>query len=172
MAETDPFSQVHEALWTMLLARTDLAGMVAVGNRRKIVGVDVAPPVKPALQHADVPQLWIEPAGAAEWAMHDHASGMSDLQAVWKVELVTGYKVADTIHQLNWAVFRAAQAWRTHLRDALTWKTKPFVRACRCRTAKDALDNYEASRGKHGWVTFWLIETDLQFDVTNLLEAV
>ncbi|RLC38158.1 hypothetical protein DRH27_02970 [Candidatus Falkowbacteria bacterium] len=59
---TDPFSEIHDAIWTLIEANTTLAGLVKTGNRIKLDGKNYDP-FKSKHSNNDFPEIIIIPSG-------------------------------------------------------------------------------------------------------------
>lgn len=172
MATSDsPFTQVHAALWDMLLDRADFAAAIRAGNRDKLTDQDVPRPEKSALQRADLPDVRIVP-GKTKYPATDATSGSSEITRQWVIQITTGDEISDTLDEIDWMVYRAHRDWRTRL-TILVAKTggDPFVRTSVMLDAETRLEDQDAPHGKGGWVTYWIIEVEMQFQPAFLSEA-
>lgn len=168
MAEVNPITQVHRAIWTCLEARADLMALVKVGNRIKLTDRTRPPARKFQLRRGDLPELRVE--RVATVPQEARVTSKDYLGMIWQMQLSTGNRVDDDLADVEFAVYRAMQAWRTYIKT-LTWKSKLFVSSVTMVKAPVSLDNQKANRGKRGWSAVWTGQVDMWFtpsDISNV----
>ncbi len=167
MSAENPLRQIHNALWTLLGANSDFDSLVPDGRKRvNWIGSSRAPEVDEGLSPADYPRVRIVPVKIEPHL--DETSNSSSLTVIWQVQVATGDQRLQTLLDIEWAIYRAMQTWRTHLRDSLTWNGKNFVTCCRPMATETKLDDKGQDRGTRGWSAAWTGETRLDFTTSDL----
>ena len=139
----DPFTQVHNAIWTALETEATLATLVVAGNRIKFNKTTETDPRKENVQDGDLPELILVPAGD-NITLYETTTGARILQK-YTLMLTTGSLRANGIlFPVKWAVIKAL------LTSSIALLSKTFVRNLIVEETDDGLDG-EESRGAGGW---------------------
>jgi len=150
----DPFTQVLERLWELLEGHAPLAAMVRPGNRIKLTG-DGGDPYKQDLQHADRPELVIEP-GRGEVRLAATSTSTTAAQD-FDLRLATGsLHVAGELFPITWEIVKALAA----AGEALGLD---FVRNVRLIALADSRTDAGANRGVRGWSTVLTVRVEMWF---------
>lgn len=168
MPDVNPLTQVHRALWSILLARADLTADVPAANRVKLTEVDIVRAEKAELHHADVPEVRVARVGLLP--VHDRVTSLSYLRATWEIQVTSGDMEQEPVDDADWQIYRAMQDWRSVM-ASLVWKTKRFIEVDRCKAVQLRDDDHETNRGMTGWVARWRGETDMWFTPSDLTAA-
>ena len=165
MTETDPLTQLHDAIWVMLEDDAAFCQLVQRQNRVKYP-VTSRLAAKDSVQSADLPEVWVVPVRAVPHV--DNTSGSSRLLVTWEIRVTTGdQRPQTTLLPLTWILFRALANWKTRLR-ALTWGGNTFVVSCVPSGVTFGEVDLELERGVSGWVALWVVETDILVSSTAL----
>lgn len=169
--DTDPFTQVYNAIWTELLAEPFIAAQVAAGNRIKFAGITTnsRSPDKDNVASKDFPELRIVPT---EGTPKLHASSNSaNVSQRYSVQICSGDQRLDQVYfPLKWAVVRALSKWIKSgraLRE-LTWNAATFVRDVQLEQMPDGVREADANRGIFQWSTAAAIRVDMWFASVDL----
>ncbi len=168
MAEVNPITQVHRAIWTCLEARADLMVLVKAGNRIKLTDRTRPPARKFQLWRGDLPELRVERAGSLP--QDGRATGKDYFGMRYRILFATGNRVDDDLADVEWAVNRAMAAWRTHIKDPLTWKSINFVSSVTWTGGSVTIEDAKANRGNRGWSAIWLVNVDMWFTPSDILD--
>lgn len=168
MAEVNPITQVHRAIWTCLEARADLMALVKPGNRIKLTNRNRPPARKFSLRRGDLPEMRVERAASLPW--DGRATDLDYFGMQYLILLATGNRVDDNLAEVEWALNRAMAAWRTHIRDPLTWKSKPFANSVKWTGGRVTLEDVKANRSKRGWSAAWDVKVDMWFTPSDVLD--
>jgi len=105
----DPFTEVLQALWTLLETSTNITDLVKVGNRIKLWEGRLRPDVKDPeseLTLSDLPMIVIEPMGGSMNPVITSTDGMA-IQ-VYRIRMVTGNLLLQKEYfPLKWEIFKA-----------------------------------------------------------------
>lgn len=168
MAEDNPLTQVHNALWELLENRTEFTDLVRVGNRIKATPA-MRDPEKEQWTAQDFPQVRIIATGLEPhlWA----TSSSSTLNVTWEVQIATDAQDTTTLFQVTWAVFMALHDWPTTMR-ALTWNDRAgFVNKCVPGEANLGQSYAMVEANVRGWSTVWTGVTQMAFAIVDLQGA-
>ena len=167
MADNDPFTQVHDAIWTILEANAGFTALVAVGNRIKFSDTtNVKGPIKDNVQAADLPEVRL----ICE-AIRPHlqrTSNSTTQVAVWSIQVASGdLRFQAALFPVIWAIYRAMSTWATTF-DTLTWNAKAFTLPLRPQDARIGILDSDLIRGIRGWTSVWTAEVEMYFTTTDL----
>jgi hypothetical protein len=160
MAETDPITQVHDALWSLLEAHTPFTDTVRNSNRIKFTGASRSPD-KDTHSSGDYPEVRIIPVGSSPHIQRTSSS--STLVKSFAIQVSSGDQRANILYDLEWEIYRAMAQWAPTL-QALTWKDKTFVRLTRPTTVVTTM----ATTDMVQWADVWSCEIEMVFCTTDL----
>lgn len=158
MPELDPFSQVHNALWTMAERSITLENLIPIRNRIKY---EEESDKKPQISDADLPELALL-AGGATIGVYDNSTQTSVRKNyIWAI--TTGdLRVNEVYNPIAWELFRAMRDWDQVL-CPLTWENCNFVQKFRLLSADEGMQMMLQNRGIQGWSALWVCEVDCAF---------
>lgn len=171
--EQNPFTQVYNALWTMLEAHTGFTDLVRIGNRIKFTGTRTDPN-KPEIMTADLPEVRLIPIGTSPHIQRTSNSG--SVVKRFEIQLATGQIRLDqegsegigaSLFPIEWEILRAMHGWQGVL-GTLTWNGKTFVRLVRPGQVNELSVQPEMSRSIRGWVALWACEVEMWFTTADL----
>jgi len=176
---SNPFYDIHEALWTMLEAHTlddssGFADLVAERNRLKYVVTtrDAVKLYEGGFPDAQ-PRVAIIQAGMKPGDRM--ASNCTFCTLIWKVLVSTGDLRMTSFFDVQFAVLRALLRWDTYLKDALTWEGESYVGNTDLVETEDgpSAERLNAiikfSEGIAGWASAWTGVTDCYFNHATLI---
>jgi hypothetical protein len=173
-ASTDPFTQVHAALWALLEGHAPLAALVKPGNRRKLTGDDRAAD-KDEYMDADLPELRLVPAGHRVH-LYSTSSGHT-IHQQYNVELSTGDQRLDTqsspagINPVKWEIIRAlTKAAPFVTGNNGKWLGLRFVRAIKPGTAIEGVAKAAERTDIQGWALALSLVVELEFAITQVAQ--
>lgn len=149
---TDPFTQLYDFYMAGLKGHAGIAAIVSVGNYIDLSG-SARLPQKKRLQVADVPELYLKPAGG-EWPQRTSTSweGVQNFDLI----MTTGDLRVDVIlFPLRWQIMR----WLASLADQISgksWVTRAYL-----EIHEESEDDDERRRKLPGWVNVMTIVNEL-----------
>lgn len=161
----NPFTQVYNALWSVMESWPPFADSVKVGNRIKFGG-KIREIIKQEVASSDLPEvrLVVEDATPHLQRTSNSTSVLMTLQ--WQV--FTGDQRLDAIlFPLKWEMLRAMSTWEAVL-GALTWNDAVFAKLYRAGLAADDVLQIDLARGIKGWATIWSCTVELWFRTLDL----
>ena len=171
MATTNPLRLLHQAIWAMLRANTTLcgvSGLVTLSNQVAYFGTDRVA-TRDVMTEGKTPEMEVVGTG-----LKPHLQQTSSGSALtWRFEIrcTSGSELAATIHDIQWEIFRAMEAWQDFL-PALLWEGNRFVKVCRPVAAREGLgdsrEEIRRARGRRGWVCVWACEVDMDFTTADI----
>lgn len=165
-SETDPFTQVYDALYSLPWEREALCHMVKPGNRVSFSGAD-RDPLKPSVQAADLPEIRLIPTGGTPHLQRTSSSTTWIMRFEWGI--ATGdQRVNENLYPVEWELLRAMANWIAVL-TALTWKDKVFVWFAKPTDSREGVTETDINRGVKGWVALWACEVHLKFTTSDLI---
>jgi len=165
-SETDPFTQVYDALYELPWKREALCRLVRAGNRVSYADDD-RDPVKSTVTTADLPELRLVPLGGTPHLQRTSSSSTWLMRFQWMLA-TADQRVHKYLFPVEWELLRAMADWGTYLK-ALTWKTETFARVMKLTDARLGMVDPEVSRGIKGWISVWACEVLMQFSTVNLI---
>ena len=163
---SDPFSLVHNALWTLLERHKGFTDLVKSGNRIKFTGANRAP-IKDPILTADLPEVRVTPVGGASQVQMTSSS--TKVIKKWSVQVSTGDQRVDAVmFPVEWEILRALNDYVSTL-TALQWNSKPFVKLCRVTDISEGVSQQDLNRGIKGWSVVWACEVQMWFDSSDLV---
>ena len=159
----DPYSQVYNALWTMVERSTKLKQYIPLGNRIKYEDIS---DVKESIQDADMPELALI-SGGGNFGNADNSTQRSCAREyIWA--LTSGdLRVNYLLNPIQFEIFRCMVDWECVLCN-LQWCNCRFVTKCKLVSAEDGLLMQELNRAIPGWSSLWTVQVDFQFPIANL----
>ena len=172
MATTNPITQVYEAIWTLLLARSDVADNVKAGNRIDLTGDNRDPLKQSGGMGADLPEIMVTSRSIGLW---DHrTSGNTTFTKEFAIRVKTDSQLladpnyeATGLFDLEFAIIRAMTNWVDTM-TALTWNDKTFVQRCELRDGEESIAD---DRAYKGWQVLWRGEVEFWFLTADLTAA-
>ena len=162
MAETNPFTLAHQAIWTCLEASAEFTA--AVRTKVKFTESDRDPWTRLANVQT-FPAVAVLPAGGMTRLEAD--SDQTFVEKEFHIVEASGDQRIDELFDVELAVLRAMAAWRTYV--SVTWNSKACILDCTIRTRSEELDRELVNRGIRGWsgictgkLLFHFTTTDLQ----------
>lgn len=162
MAEQDPITKVHDALWVLLELHTPFTALVAEENRIK--GTALSSPHRRTMNVEDLPDVRIVPVQTIPHLQRTSSS--STLLKRFEVQVRSGSKIVENLYELEWEIYRALATWAGTLQD-LTWNSKKYVTVCRPTVINDSFDSTQKT-GFVGWQCVWTCEIDMVFTTSDL----
>jgi len=155
----DPFTQIYNAIWTVLENHDGITKRVRLKNRIKLSGKD-PDPQKTNILGADLPELMLTPAGGGGFSWT--SSGLQ-MQPSFRLQLAAGdLRVHKQLFPIKWQIIRALKQTRTNLGLS-------FVTNIEITDIGESTDNAESDRGTPQWtglfeilVHAYLSNTELQ----------
>lgn len=151
--ETDPLSQIHQAIWEILEASNLFTGMVRPENRVKLFGDRKGDPFKEQIREGDLPEVRVIPV-SQEINTHATSNSLRVLYR-WEIQVSTGEKrLLPVIFPLSWIVLRALYNWSTKM-NLLTWGGETFVVRSELTETLFGVTDKDLARGVPGWTAVW-----------------
>jgi hypothetical protein len=169
----DPFTQVHDAIWTMLEAHAGFTALVPRGNRIKfsdsarnatLEKVPNRDPMKEKVQAGDLPEVRVV------FASIDRGEGQSSNHETfwvrWEIHVASGdQRLTAILFPLVFEVFRAMHGWQSVL-GALTWSGTRLVKNFRTGSVRIGVTDADLNRNIQGWSAVWAAEALMVFALT------
>lgn len=172
MAEENPFTKAHRALFDMLVAWPPLAsGNYRIKAANWVSNLsDRKPSIqKTSIQDSDFREILLRTAGMTPH-LHRTSNSSSCLRR-YEIIVSTNQKELDkSLLPVEWEIYRAMAGWLTVL-TALTWNGKPFIKLARPMDIAHTMDDAEANRGTPGWSALWAAEAEMFFHTTDILNS-
>lgn len=163
MAELDPFSQVHNALWDMIERNSELQSMLSESNKIKY---DVETSQKDQISDADLPELVLLSNGMG--AGDEDNSSQRTLKRVYTWGIATGdFRINESYNKLCFELYRAMIDAEIVL-CPLTWKGNTFINDFRILKANEGLLMRQLERGIRGWSGLWDCQVHFSFCLNDL----
>ena len=158
---TDPFTQIYNAIWTVLENHDGITSRVRLKNRIKFSGKD-PDPQKSNVMDADLPELTLTPSGGGGFFW---TSTGIQMEPSFKLQLATGdLRVQKQLFPIKWEIIRALKQTRTNL-------DLSFVKNIEISDIDESTENADSDRGTPQWtglfeilVHVYLTDTELQTD--------
>lgn len=155
---TDPYTQVYDALWTLLSGRADFTALVKLGNRINYSGSE--DPAKQVVQSADLPECEMR-VGTFEFDLFKTSSSTESMQT-YELRITTGDTRLDVgLFPIQYEVLKALASTGNNLGLS-------FVQDINVTGGVDSLDDDEMKRGKRGWVLRITIAVMMTFATSDL----
>lgn len=176
---SNPFTDIHTAIWTMLEAHTlgDGTGFADLVEERNRLKYAVTAQDAIALYEGGFPdsQPRVAVIQAGLKPGDRRASNCTFCTLIWKVLVATGDQRLGSFFGVQFAVLRAMLRWDEYLKDTLTWKSEPYVFDLDPLEAEDTLDFgqlnevIKLSEGIAGWASAWTGVADCHFNHATLI---
>jgi hypothetical protein len=170
MTAVNPFYDTSEAIWAMLVAKSDFVAMFpadTVHQVRYTTALVYAPnPEIDTPAPNDYPICRVRLVKAKPATEQDSTN--SYLDATYAIEICTGQQYQSVAMAATWAVYRAMLNWRTYVRDVVTWNGTACVYDVNADDGGYTDDNKERNRGTDQWIAVWAITVRLNFSTTEL----
>lgn len=163
--DKDPFTQVHEALWSMIENWDALAEMVKVGNRVKMTGT-ARDPLKEQVSTDDVPELRIVPVNGSMGL--DVTNEEYGIKQDWEIQVSTGDQRVDAmLFPIQWEIMRALATWPDVL-NALKWNNKEFILNMEVSRVSAGVSDRDLNRGIKGWSLLLTCSVSMYFAADDM----
>lgn len=164
MAELDPFSQVHNALWVMVERNLAIEDYIPINNRIKY---DSEQSRKDQISSADVPELALIVNGTREGKTTN--SCQSSLIRTYTWIITSGeFTINRNYNPLCFEIYRALIDWNSTL-CPLTWKTHNFVEYFQVSASTEGNMMEDIERGIRGWCCLWDCDVHFSFCTADLI---
>jgi len=161
---SDPFTLIHENIWTMLEASSAFTSLVPEGNRIRLAGLNRATKLRTST--AGRPEVRVVPNKL--YAHVARTSNGSSIRRNWQIQISTGdLRVGEQLFPLEWAIFRALSDPASMEALDLGSVGSKVLRA-RLTDQESSAQHEELNRGINGWVTLWLYIVEVWFETANL----
>ena len=161
--ETDPFSQVHNALWEMAMANTDLRDLILSRNQ---IRYDQEDSQKDQISSADTPELALLSVGG-DAGRYDNSTETTVVRNYAWVITSGDFRINEVYNKIAFELFRALVKWPEAL-CPLTWKGRQFVNKFRLLSVQEGLMMKNLDRGIRGWSGLWDCEVNFSFCTKDL----
>lgn len=161
----NPFTQVYNALWTMVSAHKDLDQIVRVGNRIDF-GKEERDVWKRNVSTLDVPEIVLVQDATQIKLFNTSSTTMAIREYSWLVS--TGdFRINHFLNKVEWLLMIAHLGWKTHM-AALTYQGKTFVKRMDFIGATTGASDAEKNRGLQGWSSIWKVQVEMHFVTASL----
>ena len=155
---TDPFTQIYNAIWTVLENHDGITSKVRLTNRIKLSGKDKNP-YKSTVLGADLPELLLEPSGGGGFLWT--STGLQMLTN-FQLRLAAGdLRVQKQLFPIKWEIIRAMKQTRTNLDIS-------FVKNIEIADIGESTEGAEATRGTPQWIGLFELAVQVYFTNTEL----
>ena len=165
---SDPYTLIHNAIWTALEANAAFTALVPVSNRIKFSG-DNRNPIKDRLSSADTPDVRVIVKGLAIAA--DRASNAEFDRLDFSIDVASGdQRITEVLFPLCWAIRKVVYSLDTALATALS--AGGFT-GCSARVVADGTVAIGGARegddqGVVGWASVWSGGIEIAFSKATL----
>lgn len=167
----NPFTDVYNALWTLLLRNPLVDQMVKVGNRVNFSSLTNRDVIKQTVADSDLPELTLIPEGTSDVNL-GCTSSTSKIKRRYSFICVTGdYRLAYRLLPLEWFIFASMTGWRETL-TALQWHGTPYVKTANLVSLVDGETDSRRVKGLKGWTAIWSCEVEMHFTTAHLRELI
>lgn len=163
----NPFTQVYNALWTLVNAHPDIGDKFKTGNRITF-GTDDREPFKRTIAASDVPELVLTQDGGPIEMYSTSSTTKVTRDYSWLVS--TGdFRINHFLNDVEWMLFVAHLGWKTHL-TSLQYNSNSFVKRCEIIDIRSGISDAQRNRGLNGWSTVWKVRVEMHFKTSDLKE--
>jgi len=155
---TDPFTQIYNAIWTILENHDGITKRVRLKNRIKLSGRD-PDPYKSTVLDGDLPELLLEPSGGGGFLWT--SSGLQ-ITTTFQLRLAAGdLRIQKQLFPIKWEIIRALKQTRTNLGLS-------FVKNADIIDITETTGNADVDRGTPSWTGLFEIAVQIYFTDTEL----
>jgi hypothetical protein len=163
LAEGDPFTEVLNALWSLLEASVEFTTLVPPGNRIKFTGANTNP-VPEEVSLSMVPEVRLI-CTSSEPHPYRTTNSHSSMQR-FEVQVSSGDQRLDAMHNpLKWIVFKALKDVEKQLLAMVRWKGEAVLKLAKPVTISEGVSRQDLNRGIIGWSSVWGVECELWFQI-------
>ncbi len=156
----EPFTEVYDAIWTLLESQSGFATRILAGNRIKLTG-DGLDPRKETILDADVPEAYLEPVAGGEWHWTNQALRFTQL---YELTITSGdFRLDRSLFPLKWEIIKLFGKNRTNL-------DLDYVKNVRLVGFEDSRTDPEANRETLTWSFRAAIAVDMKWSNAELQE--
>lgn len=160
----DPFTQVYDALWTLVERNNALQMYLQPRNKIKY---DEPNEPKPNISDGDLPELALLNSSINFNTVPTDCSNESIARDyVWAITTGT-YQIQPLFNELTFELYRSMIDWESVL-SPLTWYDCTFVYNCRLQSGDEGTLMREVDRGISGWSALWIVKVDFVFSRNTL----
>lgn len=160
---SDPFSIVHDHLWSLVEADTVLSGptgLIKPGNRIKLKTHD---PLKQAIADSDTPELLLRPIGGADNLLQV-TSNQFELNPKFDWIISTGnYIICERLFPVTWQLFLVMAKFRQNM-GVPQFAGAPFIKQVTITSHEAGDVRAESNRGLQGYVSLISFELMCRFN--------
>lgn len=163
-----PFSDVYDALWTMVESHTGLAAIVRIGNRIKFNDDTNRGPTKNNTSSADYPELRLVPAGT-EANLPSSSSGSTIVRS-WNWEIYTGdMRLAydSGLDDIDWFLIQVHNC-PNDLFELSFDGEEGYVKRVTFTDNNIGFDLLDPDRNINGWQAVWTVSVEMAFSKSAL----
>lgn len=167
-----PFSDVYDALWTMVEAHSGLTDIVSTGNRIKFNDDMNRGPTKNNTSSADYPELRLVPSGTV--ADLPSSSSGSTITRSWTWEIYTGdmrLTYDSGLDDIEWFLIQAHNCPNT-LFELEYEGEAGYVKRVTFTDNSIGFDLLDPERKINGWQSVWTVSVEMAFSKSILLPPV
>jgi hypothetical protein len=173
MSAIDPFTMVHNAIWSMLTDWSDFATFVKIGNRVTLTGEN-RDPIKGTVSTDDLPEARLVPSGGS--VTLGITNQENSITKRWDLQISTGDQRVDAVlFPVEWAAL-CALAKALDILTILAWgpdgeAETVFVTGVQLVKLSEGVSDVDMKRGVKGWSTIVTIEVVMYFDQDKMQPA-
>ncbi len=165
----NPYTMVHDALWTLALRHPDFAELVKPGNRVDYGGDTDRDPIKQVVADADLPEVALISEGITSANVHN-TNTTTEVVRRYSFTVVTGdNRLRYRLYRVEWFLTCALSGWQ-EVFGALQWHGVPFVKYANVIGVNEGMSDSQRNRGIKGWSALWSCEVKLLFNTAHLRE--
>jgi hypothetical protein len=161
---SDPFSILHEAIWTAFDADPDLPTLVKAKNRIKFEERDS---LKASVSDSDLPEVILIPRSGIGNLTATSSSVTFDLGFEWLIS--TGdYRLSHRLFPTMWAIYRFMVKFNLDTAATLQYNSSYFVNSIKFNSGSVGESDAERNRGLRGFSSILSFTCNLKFPKGNL----
>lgn len=168
MGADNPFTRVHNGMWSLLEADDDFNRLIKEGNKvRYDQQYDRGSGIKPTVITADMPEIAIIQTRLQ--INTPHTSSTTKFNSTFSIIVNSGdFRLNEVGHDINWVLLCRIAQWKTALGD-ITWKNEHFVKSVKpISDVQIGHSDPEHNRRINGWITVWAVEIECHLATANL----
>lgn len=164
----NPFTQVHNALWTMVERNPEIEKLVKVGNR---IQLNKDNDYKLQIAQNDTPELLLLPMGGVGNIRCSSSTTEFIRKYTWVI--TSGRLAISPIYDpLSWELFRSLVDWDLEgTLMGLRWPeeaTCSFVMRATAIEVTEGLQRDMEERGINGWTGIWSVDVQMRFSTADM----